>query len=161
MPNDRRKSIPKERRTSQALADHRAQGKKSLAKAREAAKKILVGKLEGNLAKELEALDGTDIDIQTLYLACLVDMAALRHAYEADALPAESYASKRLQYLDLSRKLAVSAAEVSPPTVDTITIHKPHTTSTEDWYCDPVTGEPLGREELNPEWAEAQEVTDG
>jgi len=150
MPVDRRKDIPKHKRSAEALRVSRSKDAKKAAKAKQALADILFRHMAPADRQNMDQLLDVEIDLHTLYQAALVDLALLGDSLAMGLIEPDAYARRRLAYFDTLQRLGVAADKLSPPPATDLNCHVPPLEGGDDWFLDPETGEPLGREALNP-----------
>ena len=151
MPDDRRKTVPRDLRSAAALRTSRENQARKSQRAKRALEKLLFRNLDTETKKVATALASAPIDLHVLYRAGLVDLVLLSDALRKQLIEPKDYSNKRLRYLDLLRRLGVSSVDVDRPEVTSLECIVPPIQSDANWYCDPETGEPLGRDALNPD----------
>jgi|TARA_R100000501_G_C2575627_1_gene80848 hypothetical protein len=157
MPEDRRKSIPKKLKDAAALKRSRDKATRKAKRAKAALLNLLFKHEDEQTRKDVKKIQGVGVDIELLATAAYFDLARLAESLGLGLISAERYANKRLAYLDLLRRLGIASDKISPPPASTLNCIVPPTEPGEEWYIDPETGEPLGREALNPDLGEDDE----
>ncbi len=150
MPIDRRKDVPKRQRSAEALRKSREKDVAEAKKARTALDGILSRHLSDDDRKTMRLVAAAGVDLGALYQVCLVDLTVLAESLAAGYIDAGKYVNARLKLIELMRRLGVSIADLAPPPATDLRCHVPPLEGGDDWYLDPETGEPLGREALNP-----------
>ena len=121
-------------------------GERKREKARKAAEKLIMAHMGADEQKLFKQLSG-DVDLHLLYKALLVDLAQLNESFATGDIAPGPYYKRKLEYIDMLRKLASTAEAINESPVEAVKLEAPPVEANKAWFFD-SDGRPIDPETL-------------